>query len=57
MFFITNDFDEITKRFKYIFFQEEEAQVPRKRRPGVSDSIIPTKKAMDFHKRVYNTSN
>ena len=39
------------------FFQEEEGQVPRKRRPGVSDSIIPTKKAMDFHKRVYNTSN
>lgn len=37
--------------------QEEEGQVPRKRRPGVSDSIIPTKKAMDFHKRVYNTSN
>jgi len=36
--------------------QEDEAQAPRKRRPGVTDNIHPSKKAMDFHKRVYKTA-
>lgn len=35
--------------------QEEDEKAPRKRRPGLADSVVPTKKAMDFHKRVYNT--
>eukprot|EP00088_Acartia_fossae_P022754 TRINITY_DN2387_c0_g1_i1.p1 TRINITY_DN2387_c0_g1~~TRINITY_DN2387_c0_g1_i1.p1 ORF type:complete len:222 (+),score=53.26 TRINITY_DN2387_c0_g1_i1:387-1052(+) len=33
--------------------EDEENKVVRKKRPGVGDSIIPSKKAMDFHNRVY----
>lgn len=33
--------------------EEEEAQI-RKKRPGLSEGLVPSKKAMTFHKRVYN---
>ena len=30
--------------------------VKKKKRPGLSDGLVPGKKAMKFHNRVYNAS-
>ena len=35
-------------------WDEEEEQKVRKKRPGLSDGLQPSKKAMMFHKKVYN---
>jgi len=34
--------------------QEEEESVVRKKRPGLSQGLVPSKKAMQFHKKVYS---
>lgn len=33
---------------------EEDEKAPRKKRPGLSEGIVPSKKAMRFHKQVYD---
>eukprot|EP00088_Acartia_fossae_P013995 TRINITY_DN17438_c0_g1_i1.p1 TRINITY_DN17438_c0_g1~~TRINITY_DN17438_c0_g1_i1.p1 ORF type:complete len:228 (-),score=77.41 TRINITY_DN17438_c0_g1_i1:95-778(-) len=34
----------------------DDRQVVRKKRPGLSENLVPSKKAMDFHKKVYKTA-
>jgi len=34
--------------------EEEEGQKVRKKRPGLSEGLMPSKKAMQFHNKVYN---
>jgi len=36
--------------------QQEEEVRARKKRPGLSENLVPSKKAMDFHKKVYKTA-
>lgn len=36
--------------------QHEEEVRMRKKRPGLSENVVPSKKAMDFHKKVYKTA-
>ena len=39
--------------YDHTYCQEEEEAAVRKKRPGLSQGLIPSKKAMMFHKKVY----
>jgi len=36
--------------------QEEEEAMKRKKRPGLSQTLVPSKRAMNFHKQVYGSN-
>ena len=40
--------------YLYCFSLQEEEVIVRKKRPGLSQGIVPSKKAMMFHNKVYN---